>query len=137
EIRRSLPSVRTWRSTKGSIMPCSCAMRRIHLSDLMLMAGVLRSWIKRENSAHLNGLAPPVNPPAPAASANKAKFPWLNARKGATVAACLHCVTVNRYLLAASDDSFCSLHSVHVRAVPEMEYPSSQGDTSCPIVKLA
>ena len=26
--------------SNGSIMPCSCAMRRIHLSDLMLMAAL-------------------------------------------------------------------------------------------------
>ena len=36
-----------WRSTKGSIIPCSWAMRRIHLSDLMLMAGVLKAVVEK------------------------------------------------------------------------------------------
>ena len=40
-----LPSARTWPASKGSIMPCSSAMRRIHLSDFMLMQCVQSSEI--------------------------------------------------------------------------------------------
>src|SRR3546814_9980977 len=39
-------------------MPCSCAMRRIHLSDLMLMAGVLNSEVEKIRPASYRGTGP-------------------------------------------------------------------------------
>src|SRR5881396_2262692 len=44
---------RTWPGSNGSIMPCCSAMRRIHLSLLMLMWGTRQSsGILRSSGAH-------------------------------------------------------------------------------------
>jgi hypothetical protein len=86
-------------------------MRRIHLSDLMLMAGVLLRLCGEKTSAHLTGAAGPLQSPAdggcmsaPASTAgrslrkneNKARIRAKKAYGGCAGAAC---VAVNRYIV--------------------------------------